>query len=254
MKQQEIDSAAYINDPLVHAFKEELENNRPLLNKCQSMLMPKRKQSLNDRDKINYILSRTRTVLSMRYIPIQSYAAASSKSDVIRNYMLLKVEKDSVADTLSLFVKIMDKLFAIRNVLVSMGSFIADNNLFFEVMYWGLSIVLDLSPEKFDSLDDNKIALDMVQCSDIPAIWNNISVEKNDFNMVFFATGSHYYKSILNRYTFVANYLSNETQIDFSSKIKNKIAFDQIMSQTPTVEHFRDFKLSKNGSCFCDSV
>ena len=117
MKQQEIDRAAYINDPLVHAFKEELENNRPLLNKCQSMLMPKRKQSLNDRDKINYILSRTRTVLSMRYIPIQSYAAASSKSDVIRNYMLLKVEKDSVADTLSLFVKIMDKLFAIRNVL-----------------------------------------------------------------------------------------------------------------------------------------
>ena len=245
LKQQEIDRAAYINDPLVHAFKEELENNRPLLNKCQSMLMPKRKQSLNDRDKINYILSRTRTVLSMRYIPIQSYAAASSKSDVIRNYMLLKVEKDSVADTLSLFVKIMDKLFAIRNVLVSVGSFIADNNLFFEVMYWGLSIVLDLSPEKFDSLDDNKIALDMVQCSDIPAIWNNISVEKNDFNMVFFATGSHYYKSILNRYTFVANYLSNETQIDFSSKIKNKIAFDQIMSQTPTVEQFRDFKLSK---------
>lgn len=245
LKQQEIDRAAYINDPLVHAFKEELENNWPLLNKCQSMLMPKRKQSLNDRDKINYILSRTRTVLSMRYIPIQSYAAASSKSDVIRNYMLLKVEKDSVADTLSLFVKIMDKLFAIRNELVSMGSFIADNNLFFEVMYWGLSIVLDLSPEKFDSLDDNKIALDMVQCSDIPAIWNNISVEKNDFNMVFFATGSHYYKSILNRYTFVANYLSNETQIDFSSKIKNKIAFDQIMSQTPTVEQFRDFKLSK---------
>ena len=72
----------------------------------------------------------------MRYIPIQSYAAASSKSDVIRNYMLLKVEKDSVADTLSLFVKIMDKLFTIRNELVSMGSFIADNNLFFEVMYW----------------------------------------------------------------------------------------------------------------------
>lgn len=245
LKQQEIDRAAYINDPLVHAFKEELENNQPLLKKCQSMLMPKRKQSLNDRDKINYILSRARTVLSMRYIPIQSYAAASSKSDVIRNYMLLKVEKDPVADTLALFVKIVDKLFAIRNVFVSMGSLIADNNLFFEVMYWGLSVVLDLSPEKFDSLDDNKIALDMVQCSDIPAIWNNISVEKNDFNMVFFATGSHYYKSILNRYTFIANYLSNETQIDFSSKIKNKSAFDQIMSQTPTVEQFKDFKLSK---------
>ena len=58
--------------------------------------MPKRKQSLNDRDKVNYLLSRARTVLSMRFIPIQSYAAASSKSDVIRNYMLLKVEIESV--------------------------------------------------------------------------------------------------------------------------------------------------------------
>jgi uncharacterized protein with ParB-like and HNH nuclease domain len=245
LKQQEIDRAAYINDPLVHAFKEELENNQLLLKKCQSVLMPKRKQSLNDRDKINYILSRVRNVLSMRYIPIQSYAAASSKSDVIRNYMLLKVEKEPVANTLALFVKIVDKLFSIRSVFIAMNSLIADNNLFFEVMYWGLSVVLDLSPEKFDSLDDNRIALDMVQCSDIPAIWNNISVEKNDFNMVFFATGSHYYKSILNRYTFIANYLSNETQTDFSSKLKNKSAFDQIMSQTPIVEQFKDFKLSK---------
>lgn len=245
LKQQEIDRAAYINDPLVHAFKEELENNRPLLNKCQSLLMPKRKQSLNDRDKINYILSRARTVLSMRYIPIQSYAAASSKSDVIRNYMLLKVEREPVTDTLFFFVTIIEKLFAIRDILVSMGSPIADNNLFFEVMYWGLSVVFDHAPEKFDSLDDNKIAFDMLQCSDIPAIWNNISVEKNDFSMIFFATGSHYYKSILNRYTFIANYLSNETQIDFSSKIKNKAAFDQIMSQTPAVEQFKDFKLSK---------
>ena len=200
---------------------------------------------MNDRDKINYILSRVRTVLSMRYIPIQSYAGASSKSDVIRNYMLLKVEKEPISDTLTSFVKIIDKLFAIRNVFVSINSPIADNNLFFEVMYWGLSIVLNFEPEKFDSLDENKNVMDIVQCSDIPIFWNNISIEKNDFNMVFFSTGSHYYKSILNRYTFIANYLGNETKIDFSSKIKNKSAFDQIMSQTPTVEQFRDFKLSK---------
>lgn len=245
LKQQEIDRAAYINDPLVHAFKDQLENNKTLLNKCQSVLMPKRKQSMNDRDKINYILSRVRTVLSMRYIPIQSYAGASSKSDVIRNYMLLKVEKEPISDTLTSFVKIIDKLFAIRNVFVSINSPIADNNLFFEVMYWGLSIVLNFEPEKFDSLDENKIVMDIVQCSDIPIFWNNISIEKNDFNMVFFSTGSHYYKSILNRYTFIANYLGNETKIDFSSKIKNKSAFDQIMSQTPTVEQFKDFKLSK---------
>lgn len=245
LKQQEIDRAAYINDPLVHAFKDRLENDKALLNRCQSILMPRRKQSLNDRDKIIYILSRAKTVLSMRYIPIQSYAGASSKSDVIRNYMLLKVEREPITDTLALFTKIVDKLFAIRNEFVAMGSSIADNNLFFEVMYWGLSIVLDYLPKTFDSLNENKIALDMVRCSNIPIIWNNISVEKNDFNMVFYSTGSHFYKSIINRYTFIANYLGSVTQIDFSPKIKNKAEFNQIMSQTPTVEQFKNFKLSK---------
>lgn len=245
LKQQEIDRAAYINDPLVHAFKEKLESDKILLNKCQLILMPKRKQSMNEREKINYILSRVRNVLSMRYIPIQSYAAASSKSDVIRNYMLLKVEQETVTDTLSLFVKIIDKLFAIRDSFMKMSSPIADNNQLFEVLYWGLSVVFDVSNDKFNSLDANKIAKDIVICSDIPCFWNNVSVEKNDFNMVFFATGSHYYKSILNRYTFVANYLSYETGVDFSLNLKDKASFDYIMTQTPIVEQLKNFKLSK---------
>lgn len=245
LKQQEIDRAAYINDPLVHAFKEKLESDKILLNKCQLILMPKRKQSMNEREKINYILSRVRNVLSMRYIPIQSYAAASSKSDVIRNYMLLKVEQETVTDTLSLFVKIIDKLFAIRDSFMKMSSPIADNNQLFEVLYWGLSVVFDVSNDKLNSLDANKIAKDIVICTDIPCFWNNVSVEKNDFNMVFFATGSHYYKSILNRYTFVANYLSYETGVDFSLNLKDKASFDYIMTQTPIVEQLKNFKLSK---------
>ena len=181
----------------------------------------------------------------MRYIPIQSYAAASSKSDVIRNYMLLKVEQETVTDTLSLFVKIIDKLFAIRDSFMKMSSAIADNNQLFEVLYWGLSVVFDVSNDKLNSLDANKIAKDIVICTDIPCFWNNVSVEKNDFNMVFFATGSHYYKSILNRYTFVANYLSYETGVDFSLNLKDKASFDYIMTQTPIVEQLKNFKLSK---------
>lgn len=94
LKQQEIERAEYINDPLVRTLKINLEQNQDLLQKCQFILMPKRKQNLNNRDKINYVLSRSRTILSMHYIPIQSFARASSKSDVIRNYLLLKVEKN----------------------------------------------------------------------------------------------------------------------------------------------------------------
>ena len=40
LKQQEIDRAAYINDPLVHTFKEKLEQDVELLRKCQFIFMP----------------------------------------------------------------------------------------------------------------------------------------------------------------------------------------------------------------------
>lgn len=245
LKQQEIDRAAYINDPLVHAFKEKLENDKDLLSKCQLILMPKRKQNINDRDKINYILSRARNVLSMRFIPIQSYAGASSKSDVIRNYMLLKVEKEPVYGTLYSFEQIIKKMFSIRSAFVVLNSSISDNNLFFEALYWGLAIVYEKSIDIFNSLDEKKIADDIINCKAIDCFWNSINVEEKEFGMIFFATGSHYYKSILNRYTFIANYLFNETQIDFSLKLKNKPEFDKIMSQTPVLDQFKKFKLSK---------
>lgn len=160
LKQQEIDRAAYINDPFVHAFKERLEKDNSLRNKCQLILMPKRKQSMNERDKVNYILSRARNVLSMRYIPIQSYAAASSKSDVIRNYMLIKVEKEPVENTLGMFEQVINMLHDVRNIFVELGSSISDNTLFFEVVFWGLAIVFETSQEQFAAICSHKCRSD----------------------------------------------------------------------------------------------
>ena len=245
LKQQEIDRAAYINDQFVHTFKQRLENDKALLRKCQLTLMPKRKQNINDRDKVNYILSRIRSVLSMRFIPIQSYAAANSKADIIRHYMVLKVENEPVKEALLSFEYIINKMFSIRDKLIEKSSSIADNNLFFEVLYWGLSIVFEVDKDRFISLDDDNIAIDIVNCSSITSFWNNISIEKNDFNMIFFSTGSHYYKSVLNRYTFIANYFNSITNVDYSKRLKNKNEFDNTMSQSIAVDQFKKFKLSK---------
>ena len=136
-------------------------------------------------------------------------------------------------------------MFDIRSEFISLSSPIADNNIFFEVMYWGLAIVFETNKETFFALDSNMMAKDIVGCSDNPCFWNGISVEKNEFNMIFFSTSSHFYKSILNRYTFVANYLHTITETDFSIKLKNKTEFNAIMSQTPILDQFKHFKLSK---------
>ena len=63
--------------------------------------------------------------------------------------------------------------------------------------------------------------------------------------MVFFATGSHYYRSIYNRYIFVANYLSRLTGIDFSLSLKNRGSFKAVISNPVIEKQFKDFKLSK---------
>lgn len=245
LKPQEIERAAYINDPLVSGLKTRLEEDSEFLQKCQLVLMPKRKQTLKERDKINYVLFRARNVLSMQYIPIQSYAGASSKSDVIRNYLLLKVEKEPVGITINTFELIINKLFELREEFVKLNSIIAENNLFFEAMYWGLSIVREQTPVKFSNLDMAVIASDVDDCSNKDIFWEGILVEKKDFDMVFFSTGSHYYKSIINRYVFASNYLSNETCVNFDAHIKNKNEFNAIMAQNPSIDQFKDFKLSK---------
>lgn len=245
LKPQEIERAAYINDPLVSGLKTRLEEDSEFLQKCQLVLMPKRKQTLKERDKINYVLFRARNVLSMQYIPIQSYAGASSKSDVIRNYLLLKVEKEPVGITINTFELIINKLFELREEFVKLNSIIAENNLFFEAMYWGLSIIREQAPDKFSNLDMAVIASDVNDCSNKDIFWEGILVEKKDFDMVFFSTGSHYYKSIINRYVFASNYLSNETCVNFDAHIKNKNEFNAIMAQNPSIDQFKDFKLSK---------
>ena len=112
-------------------------------------------------------------------------------------------------------------------------------------MFWGLSVVLEQSVEKFLNLNEGKIASDIYSCSSLDCFWKDVDVETKEFEMVFFSTGSHYYKSIMNRYTFVANYLNFISNVNFTSHIKNKQEFDYIMAQNPSVDQFKNFKLSK---------
>ena len=248
LKPQEVERAAYINDPLVHLLKGNLERDSDLLNKCQLLFMPKTKQNLNDREKINYILSRARIVLAMRYIPIQSFAAASSKSDVVRNSLVFRVEKEPKDKTVKEFKCIVNILYKIRCGFLELKSTISDNTLFYETMFWGLSIVQQKDIDITKKLDTDRVVEDFFSCDKLPWLWGGISVEKREFDMIFFATGSHFYKSIINRYSFVANYFSHMFDMDFAGFIKNKSEFDKLTAEAENsvVSQYKEYKLSKN--------
>ena len=245
LKNEEIERAAYINDKLITRIMELLESDAYFTELCQNIFVPKRKQRMEARNKINYILSRIRNVLVMKYIPIQSYASANSKPDLIRIYMWSKVELvpiDSVISEINIILKALNE---IRNIFLSENPTLAENNLLFETLYWGLSVVLSKNREAFERLKFEEIAKDILNCSDISCFWTNVNVEKKTLDMVFFATGSHYYRSIYNRYIFVANYLSRLTGIDFSLSLKNRGSFKAVISNPVIEKQFKDFKLSK---------
>lgn len=245
LKNEEIERAAYINDKLINHIMELLESDSEFAMLCQNIFVPKRKQRMETRNKINYILSRIRSVLVMKYIPIQSYASASSKPDLIRIYMLSKVEAapiDNVVNEINTILKALNK---IRNIFLSKNPVLAENNLLFETLYWGFSIVISKNKDAFDQMEFTKIANDILNCSNISCFWNNVNVEKKSLDMVFFSAGSHYYRSIYNRYVFIANYFSEITNVDFSSYLRNKSSFNKVMSQSVIEKQYKDFKLSK---------
>lgn len=245
LKPQEIERAIYIDDTLVHTLKEHLEQEEEFLKKCQVILMPKRKQNMPKRDRINYILSRARNVLAMEYVPIQSYAGASSKSEVVHSFYVLEVLKKSVDDNIRDFKYLVELINQIREQLINNNSPLRENNLFYEVLYWGLAVALKKNRKKVEAVSTQRIANDFSNCENINSFWKNIDVEKRDIELIFFATGSHYYKSIINRYNFIANYFSQMLRMDFSQHIKNKNYFDTIMKTEIKQEQFREFRLSK---------
>lgn len=142
MKPQEIERAVYIDDELVHSLKNCLEKDDEFLTKYQMLLMPKRKQGMVKRDRINYILSRVRNVLAMEYVPIQSYAGASSKSDVVHSFYMLEVLKKSVDENLQNFRYLVDILSEIQNYLIINNSPLKENNLFYEVLLLGVGYIV----------------------------------------------------------------------------------------------------------------
>jgi len=245
LKPQEIERAIYIDDILVHTLKEHLEQDEGLLKKCQVLLMPKRKQNMAKRDRINYILSRARNVLAMEHVPIQSYAGASSKSEVVHSFYVLEVLKKSVEDNICDFKYLIEIINQIREQLVFNNASLRDNNLFYEVLYWGLAVALRKNRKKVEAINIEKMAKDFCNCEKVNSFWKDTDIEKRDTELVFFATGSHYYMSIINRYTFIANYFSDMLKMDFSQNLKNKSYFDTIMGTEIKEEQFREFRLSK---------
>lgn len=104
-----------------------------------------------------------------------------------------------------------------------------ENNLFFECLYWGISI-LDEYGILIEEILSNKFINGLQNISINSKIWNNISSDRKDLNKIFEHIGSHYTKKIIERYRFIANYLNCLYSINFDDRFSNIKKFEEIMS------------------------
>lgn len=243
LQKEEIERAAYINDPISKMFNDKIFGNNGLFDFLCRILLPISKSKAQKRDKINILINRIRTLIVLPNVPIYSYAHGSSKSEIIRKYYYNKCPYD-IQRIENEFDDVISILIIIEKKCSSNG-FLCSSKLFFEVLYWGVKIVLD---NGFFFTEDRVETLFkyLDYPNEYPKIWERIiNVTQKDISMIFESTGSHYYSAINNRYNFISNILSDIFSVDFSKHMKDTESFNRIMESNIDVEQIDNFKLNK---------
>lgn len=244
LNKAEIERALYINDAVTAYFYDKIDTDLNLLASLSKFFLPIRKEKAAHRDRVNILLMRIRTLLSMPFFPIYSYAQSGSQ-DIVRRYYYLKIGNCPPEETFCKFVSLIKLLVVVSSELEHLSHFLVSNKLFYEVVFWGFSVL----QSRGITISNNNIAYfikEIALNSQKESYWEHIiDNSAKDISMLFETTGSHYYSSIINRYNFIANILSTMFDVDFSSNLKDADSFKKIMSSDTDNEELKHYQLNK---------
>lgn len=244
LQKYDMDRAAYINDSLSKAIYNKIFLDEKLFDFLCEIILPKSKSKSNKRDKVNILTSLIRNLITLPYIPIYSYAKGSSKSDIICQYYYANIAKKDVKDELKKFqtvIKYLKKFYRRSKVR---NKYLSNSKLFYEVLYWGTSIVLRNKNEIKDE-DIEKVYDLLDNASQCDEIWQRIiNNSQKNIELIFEPNGSHYYSAINNRYNLVANIFQIVFNIDFQKHLKDSESFKNIMNQGE-IDEIKHYKINK---------
>lgn len=243
LQKYDIDRAAYIDDNLSSELYSGIYSNNELYDFLCEIILPKSKKKANKRDKVNILVSLVRHLLTLPFIPIYSYSHGSSKAEIICKYYYAKVADQK--DVLEKFTAVISQLMKFSILCKIKNEYLSHNNLFYEVLYWAINIVLD-NNIKINDEDIEKIFEYIDDASSFPVLWNRIiNNPQKSVELIFESTGSHYYSAINNRYNFIANIFHSVFAVDFQRYIKNSSAFSQMMQSTSEKDAISHYKINK---------
>ena len=241
----EIERATYIADPLSNLMFKKLSADEALLGRLSRYFLPVSKTKSVKRDRINYLVMQIRTLLALPYIPIYSYARSSSRQEVVRKAYALKIVPLSSEAIFNEFVHSIDILGDIEKDLLDNEHFLGKSKLFFEAIFWGVS-VLKNNNHALKMEEIKKISAEIVSNSQENIYWDRIINNPiRDITVLFDPTGSHYYSSTNNRFNFVANLLSSICKVDFSKNLKNPTVFQEIIAVDLQQDELMHYQLNK---------
>ena len=106
------------------------------------IILPKSKKKASKRDKVNIIVSLIRNLVILPFVPIFSYSKGSSKADIICKYYYFILENKSAEEIMEEFETVINCISKFNSVCKERNNYLYDSKLFYEVLYWAISIVL----------------------------------------------------------------------------------------------------------------
>ena len=245
LQKYDIDRAAYIDDNLSNQLYSKIYNDNKLYDFLCEIILPKSKKKANKRDKVNIVVSLVRNLITLPLIPIYSYSKGSSKAEIICKYYYAQVANENETKILDKFTTVITYLIKFNTICKEKNAYLCNNNLFYEVLYWAIDIVLDNGKEiSDDHIEKIFEYINNAEC--YPKLWNHIiNNSQKSMELIFESTGSHYYSAINNRYNFIANIFQDIFEIDFQKYMKNPDVFSKMMESTSEKDEISHYKINK---------
>lgn len=245
LQKYDIDRAAYIDDNLSNQLYSKIYNDNKLYDFLCDIILPKSKKKANKRDKVNIVVSLVRNLITLPLIPIYSYSKGSSKAEIICKYYYAQVANENETKILDKFTTVITYLIKFNTICKEKNAYLCNNNLFYEVLYWAIDIVLDNGREISDDHVEKIFEyINNAEC--YPKLWNHIiNNPQKSMELIFESTGSHYYSAINNRYNFIANIFQDAFEIDFQKYMKNPDVFLKMMESTSEKDEISHYKINK---------
>lgn len=245
LQKYDIDRAAYITDAFSQLLYNKLYEDEKLYLFLNDAILPVSKEKCKKRDKINILVSIARNSVVMSSIPIYSYSQGRSRTEITSQYYYIIIRNSNIQEKLENFYLVISYLRKFYGNCQTNYPRLCNNKLFYEVLYWGIDILLhneiNITDEKID-----EVFRHISEAENNNKIWENIiNNDQKNVEMVFDMTGSHYYSAVNNRYNFIANIFENVFNIKFQKYMKNSDSYRQIMIQRNENEQIKHYKINK---------